>query len=169
MSVDFRASERLFQLVTQVAGRAGRADVPGRVIVQSSATDMPALRFAMNHDYEGLAAAELPLRRKHGFPPFVRLTRFIVSGKRDLQTEEEAKALADRLRDTMTQIGVGGDVIGPQPCVVERIRNQYRHEILLRTRTAAQMTSILDAARRERTLRVKTAKLVVDVDPVSLS
>jgi primosomal protein N' (replication factor Y) len=167
-ATDFRAAERLFQLVTQVAGRAGRADVPGRVIVQSSATDTPALRFAMKHDFVGLAQAELPMRRLRGFPPYSCLTRFVLAGKRDHQTGEEAKALAERLRQTIAATGGGGDVLGPQLCVIERIRNMYRHEVLLRAPSAGRMLAILDAARGSGALRTRATSMIIDVDPVSM-
>ena len=168
-AADFRVSERLFQLVSQVAGRAGRADVPGTVVVQSLTPDLPALRFAADHDFEGFAESELRRRKLLDFPPFVRLARFVVSGKRDRETAVEAEALGSRLTEVIKRLELSeADVFGPQPCLIERLRRMYRHEVLLRAATAQQMQQVLDEARNTDTFRVRSASLMVDVDPVTL-
>ena len=167
---DFRSNERLFQLVTQVAGRAGRADVPGQVVVQSLATDSAALRHAMHHDFDSFAASEMPRRQAMGLPPYTRITRFVLSGPREGEINEEGKALVTRLRDTIAECDLPGcTVLGPHPCVIERVRNMYRAEVLLKVPSAGQMLQILNNARHKGKLRTKAKAFIVDVDPVSLT
>ncbi|MCB9849558.1 MAG: primosomal protein N' [Phycisphaerales bacterium] len=167
---DFRASERLFQLVTQVAGRAGRAEASGEVVVQTSAPETPALRFALTHDYVGFATAELHQRKTFKLPPFVRMTRFVLAGGSDSQTVQEAQALVDRLRPHVDAIAPEqASLLGPHPCAIERLRNQYRHEVLLRADTPAIMMEILNRARHVNALRARGVTVMVDVDPVNLA
>jgi primosomal protein N' (replication factor Y) len=98
LATDFRAQERLFQLITQLAGRAGRADAPGRVVVQTMTPDLPAIRCAVGHDYEGFVNAELRARERIGLPPFRRLARIVLAHKREESARSEADALAERIR-----------------------------------------------------------------------
>ena len=169
-TIDFRSQEHLFQLMTQVAGRAGRADVPGEVVVQSTVPDTPALKFAMRHDYEGFAACELNMRRAIEFPPFSRLTRIVVADDRENTAQGQAQSLADRLSNTIASLGLdNADVLGPSPCALARIRGRYRYDLLLRARTAAEMQRLLTEANAQDALRVKAKSVVIDVDPVSLS
>ncbi|HRX87408.1 MAG TPA: primosomal protein N' [Phycisphaerae bacterium] len=166
---DFRAAERLFQLVTQVAGRAGRADAAGRVIVQTLAPETPALRHAVTHDYVGFAAAELAQRRTFNMPPYTRLARCVLTGSADSTTQQEAEALAERLMGLVAAAAPErASVLGPHPCAIERIRGKYRHEVLLRASDAATLQAILHRARHEHTFRCPGAALIVDVDPVAL-
>jgi primosomal protein N' (replication factor Y) len=188
---DFRSAERLFQLVTQVAGRAGRAEADGLVVVQTQDPTSAALRFAAQHDYTGFAAAELPQRRTFGFPPYTRLTRFVLAGASDAHTHAQAEALAERLRVLIAEqaeepgawqksesprpisgspaSAARASVLGAHPCAIERIRNRYRHEVLLRTIDAKTMRTILDRARKTGALKTSKASLIIDVDPIALS
>jgi primosomal protein N' (replication factor Y) (superfamily II helicase) len=169
-AADFRSSERLFQLVTQVAGRAGRADVPGRVIVQTLTPDLPALRCAAEHDFLSFAAHELRRRRMYALPPFVRLARFVLADQRDPEARTAAETLAARLGEAVGPTGPAeAAVLGPHPCVIERIRNRYRYEVLLRASSAASLGRILDSLRHTAALRPRVDSFVIDVDPVSMT
>lgn len=167
---DFRAHERLFQLVTQVAGRAGRADCPGRVVVQTTMPELPALQWAVQHDFESFAEQELALRRKAGLPPFSRLARIVLAHPRDEIAARESRELAARIKTEMASLAIpGADVMGPSPCVLPRIRGKYRHELLLRTPNARSMRKLFEQLEGSHTLRTKAESTVVDVDPVTLS
>ena len=166
---DFRAGERLFQLITQVAGRAGRGDLAGWVVVQSLDPQLPALRFATGHDYGGFAEAELKRRAKLGLPPYRRMTRVVVSAKTERTVREQSKALAERFRELTADKALTVDWLGPHPCAMERRRDQYRYELLIRTASAATMTGLLEAARQDRVLNLRGASVVVDVDPVNMT
>ncbi|HNQ22253.1 MAG TPA: primosomal protein N' [Phycisphaerae bacterium] len=167
---DFRAQERLFQLLTQVAGRAGRAAVPGSVVVQTTMPDLYALSTATRHDYEAFVARELPIRRRVGLPPYRRLARFVLTHARDEQAVRCVEALAEHLRGTIAELAAADtDVLGPSPCPLPRLRGKYRYELLVRAPEAATLHRLLQAARDAGRLRITGATLMVDVDPVELA
>jgi primosomal protein N' (replication factor Y) len=167
---DFRAGERLFQLITQVAGRAGRADLPGEVVVQALAVDTPALQAAMRHDFDRFAEVELKIRRTLQLPPYTRLTRLILAGPREAQIREQAHRLADGIRESLAAAGLDqADILGPQPCALLRLRSRYRYDLLLRASTAATMRTCLDHLRTENMLKARVPSFVIDVDPISLA
>jgi len=167
-AADFRAGERLFQLIAQVAGRAGRECGRGRVVVQTLNPESAALQAAVRHDYRALAATELPLRRRFRYPPYSRLARVVLAHPRDEQVRNEAVVLAERLNQSAAAVP-GCEVWGPQPCVITRLRGMYRHELLLRSDSAARLQEWLDHLRAERLLKARVKSLIVDVDPVDLA
>ncbi|PIE76827.1 primosomal protein N' [bacterium DOLJORAL78_65_58] len=126
---DFRASERSFQLLTQVAGRAGRTG-QGRAIFQTYQPDNPVIQAAAAHDYQAFLEAELPMRKALGYPPFQRLTRLALSGKRCGEVEAAAADLAEALRRELGPRGMG--VLGPAPAVFPRLNDRYRFQILVK-------------------------------------
>ncbi|EMR00983.1 replication restart helicase PriA [Cesiribacter andamanensis] len=125
---DFRSHERTYQLVTQVAGRAGRSSKPGRVIIQTSNTELPLLHTILVADYLGLYKTEIDERRQYFYPPFSRLIRLVVRHSEKELTETAAKALAERLR---SKLGVER-VLGPEEPLVGRIRGLYLMHITLK-------------------------------------
>ncbi|MCK4601408.1 MAG: primosomal protein N', partial [Phycisphaerae bacterium] len=162
---DFRAAERTFQLVVQVAGRAGRAEKPGEVVVQTLHAEEPAIKFASTHDYDGFAAAEMTSRRQTNFPPISRMVRFIVRH----ESAEKARQGAEKLDRELRRILPAGEVtfFGPAPTGVPRIRNQFRFQILLITRRGGFVQQIL-ARQMEAISRGIRAEVIADVDPVNL-
>ena len=169
-AADFRAGERLFQLIIQVAGRAGRDRLRGQVVVQTAHPESEAINAAIRHDYRAFAEPEIELRRRFRLPPFTRLTRIVLAHAREEQVAGQADALADRVRATIAALELPAtEVLGPQPCVFARLRGQYRYDLLLRSESAAHMQTLLDRLRAERTLRTRVKTLTVDVDPVSLA
>lgn len=166
---DLRAAERTFQLVTQVAGRAGRAEAGGRVVVQSFAGLSPPLNFALRHDYAGFAEAELAIRQRGPWPPFSRLARLVVSHTSHAEAREAATRLADRIREHLREKSISGDVLGPQSAAIARVRNLYRYDFLLRTADAAHMMDLLNRLRADGVLKVNAGNLIIDVDPYTLS
>ena len=128
---DFRAAERTFQLVAQVAGRTGRGDRPGRVLVQTYTPEHPAIRAAIRHDYQAFVASELPEREKYGVPPFGRLVRLIARGPEESVVYAYLKDLAGALR---READPSVRVLGPAPAPILKIRNLYRFHIQLAAR-----------------------------------
>ena len=156
---DFRAEERTFQLLTQLAGRSGR-DAPGRVLVQTFQPDARAIVHAARHDVEGFLAGELARRRELGYPPFRHLVRIVVAGS---DPESVSRALTE-LRD-----GIGGDgLLGPAPLL--RLRGRHRAQLVAKTdrprALAARAAHLLAAAAPA--MRRAGLTAVVDVDPQSL-
>ncbi|RPI58707.1 MAG: primosomal protein N', partial [Planctomycetaceae bacterium] len=162
---DFRAAERTFQLIVQVAGRAGRAEQNGEVIVQTLHADEPAIQFAATHDYDGFAAGELLLRKEIGYPPFSRIVRFIVRHESSEKAEHGADELAKVLRATLPAQQI--KIIGPQPAGVIKVRNQFRFQILLITQRPGMVQQAI-SHRMENICRGISAEIIADVDPISL-
>ncbi|MCP4592257.1 MAG: primosomal protein N', partial [bacterium] len=167
---DFRASERLFQLITQVAGRAGRERSGGEVVVQTLVPEVLALQASVNHDYVGFAEHELATRRQLGMPPFTRLTRFVFADAREREARIAAERFADDLRNLIAELELEGtDLLGPQPCSIERLRGLYRYDLLLRATRTDAMQQIIDRYSEGSVSRPKVRSFVVDVDPLAMS
>ncbi len=165
---DFRAAERTFQLVTQVAGRAGRSETPGSAVVQTFASDLMAIKAALHHDYERFAHAELTSRQNMRFPPYWRLTRVLLEDRRLSRVREESERLARETHSCLSSLPDGADLIGPQPAPVERVRDRYRYDVLLRAKTAHSMQALLDRLRAKKAFDLKVERVTLDIDPVSL-
>jgi len=156
---DFRSSERTFQLLAQVAGRAGRGLLGGRVIIQTYHPDHDAVVAAAAHDYGGFAARELAFRREQGYPPYRRLVKLVYEDANPSRARAEATALAQTLRDTLARRGLPAtDLIGPTPPFFARLRGRYRWQILLRHSEPADFLRHIQIPSGWR----------VDVDPVSV-
>ena len=132
---DFRAAERTFQLLTQVAGRAGRGEDPGRVVVQTMKPDHYAVAAAARQDYPAFAAVEAEMRRRFRYPPFVRLTSLTVSARSSRKAEEAAAALARNIVTPDAPESV--EVVGPAPAPGPRPEGFWRWQMLVRTAPAA--------------------------------
>ena len=164
---DFRAAERTFQLLAQVAGRAGRGPRAGRVFVQTLQPEHYSLQAAAAHDFAGFAEAELAARREAGYPPFARLVLLRAEGADGAQVERVALDTARALRD-----GAAGRcaVLGPAPAPLERLRQRYRRQILVRGRSGSVLrrcvAEVLPAARAA--ARAAGVRVIVDVDPYSM-
>lgn len=156
---DFRANERTFQLLTQVAGRAGRGLLGGRVILQTYHPDHYAVVAAAAHDYTRFATRELEFRRAQGYPPYRRLAKLTYESTSPSRARAEAEALAEILRDALARRALPAtDLIGPAPPFFARRRGQYRWQMLLRH---------FDPAEFLRAMQIPPGWRV-DVDPVSL-
>jgi primosomal protein N' (replication factor Y) len=164
---DFRAAERTFQLVTQVAGRTGRGPKGGRVLVQTFSPDHPAIQAAVRHDYAAFAAGELPIRQMLRYPPFASMIRLVVRGPVEPVAAEFAGYIVERLRTALSEPQADARVLGPAPCPFARLRGRYRFQI------QAQGP---DGERLRAAVRQATAELeppediqwIVDVDPVDM-
>jgi len=165
---DFRASERAFQLLTQVAGRAGRGTLPGRVMVQTYRPSHHSLVAAAQHDYASFAPVELEARRELGYPPFTRLAALRLEGPDGDRTGALAESLSARLRPLCEQSGV--QLRGPAPAPLERLRDRYRWQIILSAPRSSALHAVVQAAQGfwRAASEARSIRLVVDVDPVSM-
>lgn len=161
---DFRAGERTYQLISQVAGRAGRGDKPGTVIVQTLAPDTPAVRFAARHDYEGFAADELVQRERVGLPPYARMARIVLRDEDYARASARAGALESALRASADASVL---IRGPMPCPLSRVAGKHRIALELLAPTAGPLQAALTTMRNAGLLR-SDATAAVDVDPVAL-
>jgi primosomal protein N' (replication factor Y) len=169
---DFRAAERTFQLVTQVAGRAGRSRLTdedgGLVVLQSFAPDAPAIQAAVRQSFEEFAEGELRTRRALGLPPYARLIRIVLEDPRDSRLAEEADGLAERIRGALAHPQLGARVGGPTLCPLRRIRNLYRRQVLLSLSDVTKRAEVTRILQADKLLTAKVKRLIVDCDPVSL-
>jgi len=164
---DFRSSERTFQLLSQVIGRAGRGDSPGHVILQALNPGHYAIQCAINHDAPGFYRQELEFRREAGYPPFAFLAAVGLSGTAEQAVEERAEAAARLMMRLKTELKVRVEVLGPAPAPLYRLRGRFRRQILLKSPTRADLRRMIDAwqTRRE---PVSTVREIIDIDPVDM-
>jgi len=161
---DFRAAERTFQLVAQVAGRAGRSRAPGRVIVQTFCPEERAITLGAAHRFEAFADGELRTRVESELPPAWRMARIVSRDEDEREAESHAGLIASHVR------AVCGDSVrveGPMPCVVSRVQERYRFEVTLAAATAGAVQGAL-AAVRSAGLAKNDRRTAVDVDPITL-
>ncbi len=163
---DFRSSERTFQLIVQVAGRAGRSDKPGQVIVQTWHPHDVAIQMALQHDYQGFADQELPLRESAGVPPYVRLTRIVIRHANLTKARQGSDLLAAHLRKLFTPADAVR-VIGPSPAGIFKIRNQFRFQVNCFCPHAGVVQNRLFSEIGQLSTQIG-AELVIDPDPVNL-
>jgi len=162
---DFRSSERAFQLVAQVAGRAGRSELGGRVIVQTGLPESLAIRAGSRHDMAAFAAEELEHRRLFAYPPYTRLARIVVEGPREEAVDRKIGAIAEALRPSGPDCG--WSLLGPAISPLGRLRGRKRQHLLVKAAGASVLEDLL--WRSARVLQGTGAtRVVVDVDPVSM-
>jgi primosomal protein N' (replication factor Y) len=164
---DFRAAERTFQLLSQVIGRAGRGETPGRVVVQALDTEHYAIRSAAEHDAAGFYRQELEFRREAGYPPFAFLAAFAISGLSEQAVSEQADATARLLAQLKTELKIRVEILGPAPSPIYRLRNRFRRQILLKGANRGELHRLLTCWRQRATI-ASTVRIAVDIDPVDM-
>lgn len=187
---DFRASERGFQLLTQVAGRAGRGEFAGKVLFQTYNPDFYALESAKSQNYGEFYATEIAARAEFDYPPFSQIIRLILSSQNNFRAEKSAQEIALRLCTMIEKYGsaatdrsignneiVGTDdekgisecieLLGPSPCVIERINGQYRFQLLIKNKMGAKGHKFISSF-LNKIIMPKDIKLAIDVDPLDI-
>ncbi len=162
---DFRAGERTFQILTQVAGRAGRAERPGRVLVQTSNPDVPCIRMALAGDEEGFYREELAVRERLGYPPYTDLVRLVTSSEQPERAQAAGRHLVERLSPYFAAPELHG------PAVLPRLRGRHRWQVIVAARQGERARTIIGQAlaQLEEPYRRRGVVLLVDVDPLSFS
>lgn len=159
---DFRSSERTLQMLAQVAGRSGRADKAGEVVLQTLSPDHDAIKATAEGDYAAWADGELEARRELRYPPSSSLLRAVLAGKDEPRVVEAAKALASRLAD---ELGLEGEVVGPAPALLREVRGKFRHHLLIKL-PPGRVEAALAAARGKP--QPSGVRLSLDVDPYDM-
>ena len=168
---DFRSAERTFQLLTQVAGRAGRGDLPGMVVLQCFYPDHYALRFSRQQDYFGFFEQEIEFRRLMSYPPFTRLIQMLIADTDLEKAQRLGNTLANTLKGQSQKLQASSHmrILGPAAAPLEKLRGKYRFQLLIKSRIEFDATPVLRAAFEELGARKVSLKSVsVDVDPLSL-
>ncbi len=164
---DFRAGERTFAQLTQVTGRAGRGENPGRVIVQTYQPEHYAIRLAQAQDYTGLFAEEMVLRRQLGYPPFSRLVNVRLSGLQEREVEQAATAIAAFAREFSPKGAVA--VLGPAPAPLSKIKDRLRWQVLLKSADARSLHALCDRFVQQKTkFCPRSVSMQIDVDPENM-
>ena len=164
---DFRAAERTFQLITQVAGRAGRGEKTGRVLIQTYHPHHYAVRQSLAQDYQNFYDEEIRHRRNHGYPPFVALALLLIRNK----DETRARTAAQQLRNFLTSANRDHScrILGPAPAPFARLRGEHRIQILIKSRSRKQMRQVLDHALKDfEESGGDTRAINLEIDPVSM-
>jgi primosomal protein N' (replication factor Y) len=167
---DFRAAERTFQLITQVAGRAGRGDNPGRVVLQTFMPEDATIQAALRQDFVGFAESELKSRREVGLPPFGRMVRIVMRDQDQDVLHKKSDELGVKVLEAVGNVAGGTGLIvakGPMPCAINRIAGYFRNQIVLSSPRAEMLQRVLGMLREEGHLATSD-RIAVDVDPVSL-
>ena len=163
---DFRASERIFSLLTQVAGRSGKGDQPGRVLIQTLSDEHFIYKFIKNHDYFGFYRTELETRKLLGYPPFSRLIRLLARGK----DEERVKAAINRVKniidDNIDTNGGSVNILGPSSAPFSIIGGNYRYHLIIKTTSVDNVREAVNNCRKE--IGSRDVYLEIDVDPYDL-
>jgi primosomal protein N' (replication factor Y) len=164
---DFRAAERTFQLLTQVAGRAGRGHSAGKVLIQTYHPYHYALRHASAQDYDGFYQEEIRHRQNHMYPPFVALASLLVHGTDIVRVRSEANELRKELDRANTERAAR--ILGPAPAPLARLKGEFRVQLLVKCRNRRELRRIIDAALKglsERKINLRSIN--VEIDPVSI-
>ncbi len=164
---DFRANERTFQLISQVAGRAGRSSKKGKVFVQTFLANQPAIRFAVAGDFDGFVREELKHRRACNLPPFWRLA---VVGLRDMKFDKldaACKQMRQRIDRIIEREALEVTVRGPMPAVISRIQRFHRMQIIIQAPEATTIQRLFSRLRAEPPIR-PAVKVAIDIDPINL-
>lgn len=164
---DFRSSERTFQILTQVAGRAGRGEIYGKVVIQTFNPDHHSLAYVRNHDYRGFYEAEIGFRKELGYPPFKRIARLIVEGPDPDRVEEMAKGLAKIMRDLAATFDQSIGIVGPSRAPLAKIKNVYRWHLLVKSPPSKPISSFISRCltKAEKLKPKQRIRIIVDIDP----
>ena len=165
-SSDYHSAERTFQLITQVAGRAGRADKEGLVLVQTYSPDHYCIQKASEQDYEGFYRNEITARKLMDCPPFTHLAQILLSGSK----EEVVRQGAARLAHLMARYAQGRpiEVLGPSPATLGRINNVFRWKLLVKCKQEERLRSFADYCLAQFLQEEKRLVSVVDIDPMTI-
>ncbi len=166
---DFRASERTFQLLSQVAGRAGRGPKGGEVFIQTRTPGHHAVVCAIEHDYLRFVGEELPARESPPYPPTLRLANVVISGLDELAVAACAQQAADWLSPRIATLGDAVTLVGPSPCPIERIKGRWRWHLVLKAERSRPMTQLMRAfLTRFELPAAHDMRVTFDRDPVAL-
>ncbi len=163
---DMRAAERTFQLIAQVAGRTGRSERGGRVLVQTTCPDEPAVKFASRHDFIGFAQHELAERYDQQAPPFTSAVRIILRGPDETRTRQTAQAVAERLRAAREGRTSAVQVVGAAPAPVVRLRNLWRFHLRLSAKNIELIRELWQSVEKSLSLP-EDVEFAIDVDPIN--
>ena len=164
---DFRSNERTFQLISQVAGRAGRSEKKGTVFVQTFLPNQPAIKFALDADFQGFIKQELSTRKACNLPPFWRLAAVIMRDRDFEKLETASKVMRERIDSIITSYNLKVNVRGPMPAAISRIQRFHRMQIIIQAPQPETIQQLFTHLRKAGQLR-PAVMVAIDIDPVNL-
>jgi len=164
---DFRANERTYQLISQVAGRAGRSEKEGTVYLQTFLPDQPAIQFALKGDFDGFVGEEAKHREACNLPPFWRLAVVVMRDMKYEKLEKACEMMRERIGGIVAAGGLKAVVRGPMPCVISRVQRFHRMQIIVQAPDAVTMQRLFAGVRAAGPIR-PSVKIAIDIDPVNL-
>ncbi|MCX8123756.1 MAG: primosomal protein N' [Spirochaetes bacterium] len=162
---DFRAVERTFALLVQVAGRSGRGDIPGKVIIQTFNPENPLFHYLKNHDYIGFCNRELSIRKALQYPPYIRLARLVVRGTK----EDVVSNVADHCKELLQELSPrypDVTILGPTQAPLYKIASQFRYHIVLKSHNVEMLSSVIGECKKK--INLQGTFLEIDIDPLDL-
>lgn len=159
---DFRASEQCFMLITQAAGRAGRAELKGKVVVQAYNPDHEAVVFGCRQDYDSFCKYELPLRKELMYPPYSRMIKLIFTGKDEAKVQAKAQEIVN-IFDEEFEMGGGSEAMGPAPAIVAKYKDIYRFVVIIKT---TELNRVIDFLRKYQ-INIRD-DIIIDIDPTMM-
>jgi primosomal protein N' (replication factor Y) len=167
---DFRAAEKTFARLLQVAGRSGRGEKQGEVLIQTYAPESPYIVDAARQEYETFFDREIESRRDGEYPPFTRLINLTLAAPDEEKLEKTAQQFAVELRNESKRGGLAASVLGPAPCPIYHLKRMYRRHLLVKTRQTSRFVQMLTQwEQKEPRFRLpSTVRLTVDVDPIDM-
>jgi len=170
---DFRSAERTFQLITQAAGRAGRGEAPGRVVIQTLNPGHYCFTNAVTHDYGGFYETEVAFRAETDYPPFSRLCCLRLDGTGERTVERASARLADMASETCRRLGEKGQtvtILGPVPAMLARLKGRYRWNLLVKCPDVGTLHSFVRALKAAyESSSPRGVNLSVDMDPITIA
>lgn len=163
---DFRAQERTFQLLTQVAGRTGRGILGGEVVIQTYSPEHYAIKESQSHNFEGFYKKEIEIRKELNYPPFSRLARIILSSMDEKTVKSSSDELTEKIKKSIKKEKFKIEVLGPAPCPLSRLKGRYRFHLLLKCRKPFLIQKILLSLKNE--YRVRGLHILYDIDPTDM-
>lgn len=164
---DFRSAEKTFNMITQVAGRAGRGSKSGKVYVQTYHPEHPALICAREHDYDTFYEMEIEKRAALKYPPYSRLLRLVIRGEKEENVVKDSEDIAALLKSLLAKDGHYHEVLGPTPCALEKLKKYHRWNILIKVNNHNTLKPAIDYMRRNYKLSTKNY-IEIDVDPINM-
>ena len=161
---DFRSSEKTFQLITQVGGRAGRHQVPGKVIVQSYNPDHYSIRYAVKYEYEEFFEKELSTRKQLGYPPFSRLILFTFSHTSEIIAKQFAKQFASCIEESSKMQEVTTFILGPSPATLSKIKNRYRYSLILKYASWQETAKVVRRSLENMQTVADKSQVIINID-----
>lgn len=164
---DFRANERTFQILTQVAGRAGREELEGRVIIQTYNPDNIAVELAQKQDYKAFYESEIGIRKQLKYPPFCDIIVIGLSGEKEQEVIKEAKKIHKYLKERIITKKIGVLLYSPVPAPIDKIKNKYRYRMIIKCLYNNQINELLEQTIKANELK-KDVRLSIEINPQNM-